>query len=248
MLFRIQFPCPWCEDQVHLQHAWSWWSCLQSPWFRQLVPQGTQPPGNHRDEHLPCHHWPCASLAGFGWPKTENNSRLTILLNLQFSPAPGLLPWPGEESPTQSCWAWQCLGRQPSLHAWSDTPSASYRARALHWSSSWRRKQSREGPGHPGWRKKTKNRYETRIMKLLTFALSYHGEIDIASIELHVDLFVDEGLTLLVVVLSDLGSHHWICISKREVWSVLSLLCQYLNEKSKKGFVFTYTQFLTDWF
>ena len=37
--------------------------------------------------------------------------------------------------------------------------------------------------------------------------LPYHGEIDIAGIELHVDLLVDEGLTLLVVVLPDLGSH-----------------------------------------
>ena len=41
-----------------------------------------------------------------------------------------------------------------------------------------------------------------------SFAKYYHGKVDIASIELHVDLFVDEGLTLLVVVLSDLGSHH----------------------------------------
>ena len=37
--------------------------------------------------------------------------------------------------------------------------------------------------------------------------LPYHGEIDIAGIKLHVDLLVDEGLTLLVVVLPDLGSH-----------------------------------------
>ena len=44
-------------------------------------------------------------------------------------------------------------------------------------------------------------------MKLLTFALSYHGEIDIASIELHVDLLVDQCLALLMVVLSDLRTH-----------------------------------------
>ena len=43
----------------------------------------------------------------------------------------------------------------------------------------------------------------TRVSSVLT----YHGEIDIAGIELHVDLLVDEGLTLLVVVLPDLGSH-----------------------------------------
>merc|ERR1719186_1797172 len=34
-----------------------------------------------------------------------------------------------------------------------------------------------------------------------------HGEIDIAGVELHVDLLVDQGLALLVVVLSDLGSY-----------------------------------------
>jgi len=34
-----------------------------------------------------------------------------------------------------------------------------------------------------------------------------HGEIDIAGVELHVDLLVDEGLAVLVEVLPDLGSH-----------------------------------------
>merc|ERR1712119_148344 len=34
-----------------------------------------------------------------------------------------------------------------------------------------------------------------------------HGEIDIAGIELHVDLLVDQCFALLMVVLSDLGSH-----------------------------------------
>jgi len=34
-----------------------------------------------------------------------------------------------------------------------------------------------------------------------------HGEIDVAGVELHVDLFVDEGLAVLVEILPDLGSH-----------------------------------------
>merc|ERR1712215_276380 len=34
-----------------------------------------------------------------------------------------------------------------------------------------------------------------------------HGEMDIAGIELHVDLLVDQCFALLMVVLSDLGSH-----------------------------------------
>jgi hypothetical protein len=34
-----------------------------------------------------------------------------------------------------------------------------------------------------------------------------HGEIDIARIELHVDLLVDQGLAVLMVVLSNLRSH-----------------------------------------
>ena len=41
----------------------------------------------------------------------------------------------------------------------------------------------------------------------LNIKVLYHGEIDIAGVELHVDLLVDQGLALLVVVLSDLRSH-----------------------------------------
>ena len=37
--------------------------------------------------------------------------------------------------------------------------------------------------------------------------ISHHCHVDVAGVELHVDLLVDEGLTLLMVVLSDLGSH-----------------------------------------
>ena len=33
---------------------------------------------------------------------------------------------------------------------------------------------------------------------------AYHGEIDIGGVELHVDLLVDQSLTILMVVLPDL--------------------------------------------
>ena len=36
----------------------------------------------------------------------------------------------------------------------------------------------------------------------------YHGEVDVGGVELHVDLLVDEGLAVLVVVLPDLGHGH----------------------------------------
>ena len=35
----------------------------------------------------------------------------------------------------------------------------------------------------------------------------YHGEIDVAGIELHVDLLVDQGFAVLMVVLTNLGTH-----------------------------------------
>ena len=34
-----------------------------------------------------------------------------------------------------------------------------------------------------------------------------HGHVDVAGVELHVDLLVDQGLALLLEVLSDAGSH-----------------------------------------
>ena len=34
-----------------------------------------------------------------------------------------------------------------------------------------------------------------------------HGEINVASIEFHVDLLIDQGFTLLMIVLADLGTH-----------------------------------------
>ena len=42
---------------------------------------------------------------------------------------------------------------------------------------------------------------------------AYHGEIYIGGVELHVDLLVDQSLTILMVVLSDLGHRHphWRC-------------------------------------
>ena len=42
---------------------------------------------------------------------------------------------------------------------------------------------------------------------------SHHGEIDIGGVELHVDLLVDQSLTILMVVLPDLGHRHphWRC-------------------------------------
>ena len=39
------------------------------------------------------------------------------------------------------------------------------------------------------------------------FIFTNHGQVDIAGVELHVDLLVDQCLTLLMVVLSDLGCH-----------------------------------------
>merc|ERR1719244_1027028 len=42
---------------------------------------------------------------------------------------------------------------------------------------------------------------------VITVEISCHGEIDIAGIELHVDLFIDQGFTLLMIVLADLRTH-----------------------------------------
>lgn len=36
---------------------------------------------------------------------------------------------------------------------------------------------------------------------------AYHGHVDIAGIQLHVDLLVDGGLTVLMVVLADKAGH-----------------------------------------
>lgn len=36
---------------------------------------------------------------------------------------------------------------------------------------------------------------------------AYHGHVDIAGIQFHVDLLVDGGLTVLMVVLADLAGH-----------------------------------------
>merc|ERR1719244_2141789 len=49
----------------------------------------------------------------------------------------------------------------------------------------------------------------SKAMKSLvvTVKISCHGEIDIAGIEFHVDLLIDQGFTLLMIVLSDLRTH-----------------------------------------
>merc|ERR1711942_268737 len=61
---------------------------------------------------------------------------------------------------------------------------------------------------------------------VITVEVRRHGQVDIAGIELHVDLLVDESLALLVVVLSDLGSHDVIVdfLDDKEVLAVSVVL------------------------
>ncbi len=48
---------------------------------------------------------------------------------------------------------------------------------------------------------------------------THHREVDIAGIELHIDLFVDESLGLLVVVHADLaGRHLELGVKTDRVW------------------------------
>jgi hypothetical protein len=48
---------------------------------------------------------------------------------------------------------------------------------------------------------------------------THHGEVDIAGIELHIDLLVDESLGLLVVVHADLaGRHLELGVKTDRVW------------------------------
>merc|ERR1711872_904265 len=42
---------------------------------------------------------------------------------------------------------------------------------------------------------------------VITVEIGRHGEIDVAGIELHVDLLVDQGFAVLMVVLTNLGTH-----------------------------------------
>lgn len=47
---------------------------------------------------------------------------------------------------------------------------------------------------------------------VVTGEVGGHGQVDVAGVHLHVDLLVDEGLALLVIVLPDVGSHFEICL------------------------------------
>merc|ERR1719244_1145788 len=49
----------------------------------------------------------------------------------------------------------------------------------------------------------------SKAMKSLvvTVEVRCHGEINIAGIEFHVDLLIDQGFALLMIVLADLGTH-----------------------------------------
>ena len=51
-------------------------------------------------------------------------------------------------------------------------------------------------------------RGETIKGLVVTVEVGGHGKIDVAAVELRVDLLVDEGLTVRGVVLSDLGVSH----------------------------------------
>ena len=59
------------------------------------------------------------------------------------------------------------------------------------------------------------------------FIFTNHGQVDIAGVELHVDLLVDESLALLVVVLPDLGSHD--AIEEKVVEKVVIADCSTLS-------------------
>merc|ERR1712050_221878 len=57
-----------------------------------------------------------------------------------------------------------------------------------------------------------------------------HGEIDIACVELHIDLLVDQCLALFMVVLSDLGTH--LAIIKEFLMLMLLMLLMLLLNAS----------------
>ena len=42
---------------------------------------------------------------------------------------------------------------------------------------------------------------------------TYQGHVDVAGVQLHVDLLVDQGLAVLLVVLSDAGSHDDVVVA-----------------------------------
>ena len=61
----------------------------------------------------------------------------------------------------------------------------------------------------------------------IAFIFTNHGQVDIAGVELHVDLLVDESLGLFVVVLPDLGSHD--AIEEKVVEKVVIADCSTLS-------------------
>merc|ERR1719427_1532859 len=68
---------------------------------------------------------------------------------------------------------------------------------------------------------------KSRKSLVITVEVRCHGQVDIAGVELHVDLLVDESLALLVVVLPDLGSHD--AIEEKVVEKVVIADCSTLS-------------------
>merc|ERR550539_2216059 len=48
---------------------------------------------------------------------------------------------------------------------------------------------------------------EAAVSDVISVEVVSHGHVDVAGVQLHVDLLVDQGLAVLLVVLSDAGSH-----------------------------------------
>merc|ERR1712203_803137 len=48
---------------------------------------------------------------------------------------------------------------------------------------------------------------EAAVSDVISVEVVRHGHVDVAGVQLHVDLLVDQGLAVLLVVLSDAGSH-----------------------------------------
>merc|ERR1712187_778427 len=52
---------------------------------------------------------------------------------------------------------------------------------------------------------------EASVSDVISVEVASHGHVDVAGVHLHVDLLVDQGLAVLLVVLSDAGSHDASC-------------------------------------
>merc|ERR1712020_827621 len=48
---------------------------------------------------------------------------------------------------------------------------------------------------------------EAAVSDVISVEVVSHGHVDVAGVQLHVDLLVDQGLAVLLVVLSDAGGH-----------------------------------------